>query len=275
MNQTAKVGSTRGDIEAMKTVILCGGYGSRIRDVAENIPKPMIPIGRYPILWHIMKYYASFGAKDFVLCLGYKGDVIRDFFLNYDAYTRDATITLGGGGGVWFHETRDAVDWRVTLAETGQGAMTGARIRAIRQYVADDEHFMLTYGDGVGDVDIGRLLEFHRSHGKILTVTGVRPPGRFGEVVSTPDGLVTEFNEKPQATAGRISGGFFVCRRELFDYLDDRDDLVFEREPMMRLVADGQMCLFEHDGFWQPMDTSREYQMLNTLYFEKRAPWAR
>lgn len=256
----------------MKVVILCGGLGSRIRDVTENMPKPMIPIGPYPILWHIMKQYAGYGFKDFVLCLGYKGEVIRSFFHNYKMNMLDSTVTLGGGP-IEYHGEHDATDWRVTLAETGQSAMTGARIRKIRQYVADDADFMLTYGDGVGDVAIDDLLNFHRAHGRVLTVTGVRPPGRFGELMSTPDGLVTEFNEKPQATAGRISGGFFVCNRAIFDYLDDREDLVFEREPMMRLVAGGQMSVYEHDGFWQPMDTSREYQLLNALYDEGRAPW--
>ena len=259
----------------MKVVILCGGFGSRIRDVAENIPKPMIPIGRYPILWHIMNHYASYGFKDFILCLGYKGEVIREFFHNYEANMQDSTIVLGNGGGVTFHGAKELPDWRITLADTGQNALTGARIRKIRKYIGSDEQFMLTYGDGVGDVAIDKLVEFHKAHGKILTVTGVRPPGRFGELVANRDGKVVEFNEKPQATAGRISGGFFVCRSEIFNYLDEREDLVFEREPMNRLVADGQMSLFEHDGFWQPMDTSREYQLLNSIYNEGNAPWVR
>jgi glucose-1-phosphate cytidylyltransferase len=262
----------------MKTVILCGGYGSRIRDVADHVPKPMIPIGRQPIVWHIMKYYASHGHRDFVLCLGYKGNVIRDFFLNYESHTQDATVTLGEGGRtplIEYHGTNAETDWKVTLADTGQDALTGARVRKIKRYIGDDEEFMLTYGDGVGDVDIPALLAFHRAHGRVLTVTGVHPPGRFGELRSDETGLVTEFNEKPQAAAGRISGGFFVCRRELFDYLDDREDLILEREPMDRLVADRQMCLFEHDGFWQPMDTSREYTLLNSLYASGKAPWVR
>ena len=259
----------------MKVVILCGGFGSRIRDVSENIPKPMIPIGRYPILWHIMRNYAAYGLKEFVLCLGYKGEVIRDFFHNYEINVRDSTVTLGERGNVRFHGDHNAADWEVTLADTGQNALTGARVKKIRNYIGDAEHFMLTYGDGVGDVDFGRLLKFHKAHGKVLTVTGVRPPGRFGELVAGEDGLVVEFNEKPQATAGRISGGFFVCRRELFDYLDDREDLVLEQEPMKQLVADQQMCVFEHDGFWQPMDTSRDYQLLNSLYREGKAPWIR
>ena len=257
----------------MKVIILCGGHGTRIRDVADNIPKPMIPIGRYPILWHIMKYYASYGHQDFVLCLGYKSQVIKDFFLNYEAHTKDFTIALGRQQGIEFHTDHDEADWRVTLADTGLDAMTGARIAKIRKYVGNEE-FMLTYGDGVGDVDLDRLLAFHRVHGKALTVTGVRPPGRFGELVSR-SGQVVEFNEKPQATGGLISGGFFVASPKLFDYLDDREDLVFEQEPMRQLVVEGQLMVFEHDGFWQPMDTSREYQLLNSLYEQGKAPWVR
>lgn len=258
----------------MKVVILCGGFGTRIRDVADNIPKPMISIGRFPILWHIMKYYASFGHKEFILCLGYKGQIIKDYFLNYEAHTKDFTIVLGRGD-LRFHTNHDESDWKVTLADTGLDAMTGARIRKIKNYIGDDEHFFLTYGDGIGDIDIDGLLVFHKAHGKILTVTGVRPPGRFGELRAGTDGLVTEFNEKPQAASGCISGGFFVCRREIFDYLDEREDLVFEVEPMNRLVTAHQLCLYEHDGFWQPMDTSREYQLLNSIYAKGKAPWLR
>jgi glucose-1-phosphate cytidylyltransferase len=256
----------------VKVVILAGGYGTRIRDVSEDVPKPMIPIGPYPIIWHIMKWYSHFGHTEFIVCLGHKGDVIRQFFLNYQAYTRDCTIRLDGG--ITYHSDHAESDWQITLADTGLDSMTGSRVAKIRKYV-DGEEFMLTYGDGVGDVDINALLEFHRSSGKILTVTGVRPPGRFGEMVGDPTGVITEFNEKPQATAGRISGGFFVASPRLFDYLDVRDDLVFEQEPIRRLVSDRQMVMFEHDGFWQPMDTSREYQLLNSLYESGSAPWVR
>lgn len=255
----------------MKVVILCGGYGTRIRDVAENIPKPMIPIGGFPILWHIMKYYASFGHQDFVLCLGYKSDAIKDFFLNYEAHTKDFTIELGRNGGLTFHTNHEESDWRITLADTGLKSMTGARIRRIQKYVGDED-FMLTYGDGVGNIDLKGLLEFHQKHGRILTVTGVRPPGRFGELVHS-DEVVTEFNEKPQATGGRISGGFFVATPKIFNYLDDREELVFEQMPMRKLVNDKQLMVFEHNGFWQPMDTSREYQLLNSLYDAGDAPW--
>lgn len=255
----------------MKVVILCGGYGTRIRDVADNIPKPMIPIGGFPILWHIMKYYASFGYRDFVLCLGYKSDVIKDFFLNYEAHTKDFTIELGRKGALIFHTEHEEYNWRVTLADTGLSSMTGARIKRIQKYVGDED-FMLTYGDGVGNVDLKELLEFHQEHGRALTVTGVRPPGRFGELVHS-NGVITEFNEKPQATGGRISGGFFVATRKIFDYLGEGDEIVFEQKPMRKLVDDKELMVFEHNGFWQPMDTSREYQLLNSLYETGEAPW--
>jgi glucose-1-phosphate cytidylyltransferase len=218
-----------------------------------------------------MKYYASFGHQDFVLCLGYKSDAIKDFFLNYEAHTKDFTIELGRKGGLTFHTNHEESDWRVTLVDTGLKSMTGARIRRIQKYVGD-ENFMLTYGDGVGNIDLKGLLEFHQEHGRILTVTGVRPPGRFGELVHS-NGLITEFNEKPQATGGRISGGFFVVSPQIFNYLDDDEELVFEQKPMRKLVEDQQLMVFEHNGFWQPMDTSREYQLLNSLYGKGEAPW--
>lgn len=256
----------------MKVVILAGGYGTRIRDVADDIPKPMIPIGPYPILWHIMKSYSHFGHSDFIICLGYKGQVIKDFFLNYEAYTRDFTITFGKAGGIQYHSKHDEADWKVTLVDTGVDSMTGARIARIRKFVGDED-FLLTYGDGVSDIDINATIEFHRSHGKTLSVTGVRPPGRFGEMVNEASGPVIEFNEKPQATAGRISGGFFVAKPTLFEYLPAGDSLVFEQEPMRSLVAKKELMMYEHDGFWQPMDTSREYVLLNSLYRSGKAPW--
>lgn len=232
----------------------------------------MIPIGRYPILWHIMKWYAKFGHKEFVICLGHKGQIIKSFFLDYEAHTRDITLTLGNTGGIAFHSDHDESDWRITLADTGLNAMTGARIRRIRKYV-EGEEFMVTYGDGVSDVDLDKLVAFHRGHGKVLTVTGVRPPGRFGELEASRAGVVSGFNEKPQATGGRISGGYFVASSKLFEYLDDNESLVFEKGPLESLVRDQQLMMFEHDGFWQPMDTSREYQLLNALYAEGNAPW--
>ncbi len=257
----------------MKVVILCGGYGTRINDVAGDNPKPMVPVGPYPIIWHIMKYYSSYGHSDFVLCLGYKKQVLKDFFLNYEAHTKDCTIRLGQSRAIEFHTDHDESEWEVTLADTGLNSMTGARVAKIKKYVGNED-FMLTYGDGVGDIDIDKLLAFHRSHGKVLTVTGVRPPGRFGELVDE-GGRVTEFNEKPQAAGGRISGGFFVARAHLFDYLNDDEGLVFEQEPMRKLVVDGELMVYEHDTFWQPMDTSRDYRLLNELYDKGEAPWVR
>jgi len=259
----------------LKTTILCGGKGTQIRDVSHDVPKPMVSIGNRPILWHIMKSYAAEGFDDFILCLGYKGHVIKEFFLNYEAFTNDFSLTLGADKQIDYHGNSDETGWRATLADTGLETMTGARVRKVRRYVGDTEHFMLTYGDGVSDVDLGKLVDFHLSHGKIMTVTGVRPPGRFGEIESDTDGLVTEFNEKPQATGGRISGGFFVCRRDLFDYLDDNDDLVLEQEPMRKLARDGEMALYKHDGFWQCMDTYRDYKLLNDLWHGGAAPWSR
>ena len=258
----------------MKVVILCGGYGTRIRDVADNIPKPMIPIGNSPILWHIMKYYAYFGYKKFVLCLGYKGDVIKNFFFNYEAHTSDYTITLGNKKEIIYHDCGyPESGWVVTLADTGLKALTGARVKRVTKYLDGEDNFMLTYGDGVGDVNLQELVQFHLAHGKILTVTGVRPPGRFGELMSDAQGRVTEFNEKPQATEGLISGGFFVCRKELFNYLDDREDLMFEQEPMRALVRDEQLMVYRHDGFWQPMDTYRDFNLLRDLFEKGEAPW--
>ena len=256
----------------MKVVILAGGYGTRIRDVAEDIPKPMIPIGPYPIILHIMKTYAHFGYKDFVLCLGYKGKDIKDFFLNYEPFTRDFTISFGKEGDLEYHSDHDEKDWKITLADTGLNSMTGSRISKIKKYI-DDDIFMLTYGDGVSDINIKKLIDFHKGHGKTLTVTGVRPPGRFGEMVSDESEKITEFNEKPQATEGRISGGYFVANKNLFDYVEDLETLVFEQEPMRNIVNDEEMMVYKHDGFWQPMDTSREYQLLNKLYSDKKAPW--
>jgi glucose-1-phosphate cytidylyltransferase len=260
----------------MKTIILCGGFGTRIRDVADDIPKPMITVGGLPILWHIMKYYASWDFKDFVLALGYKGRVVKDFFLNYEAYVNDVTLVLGGTKAPQYHNRHPETGWEITLAETGLRAMTGARVLRAAKYLSDDENFFLTYGDGVGDVDLEKLLAFHRSHGKMMTVTGVHPPGRFGELTYEGNLRVTGFNEKPQVTGGRISAGFFACRKELLSYLDPLDEqLALEHEPMRKLVRDGELMVFEHNGFWHPMDTYRDFQYLNDLAEKGKAPWIR
>lgn len=258
----------------MKVVILCGGQGTRIRDASEAVPKPMLPIGGKPIVWHIMKGYAQHGLDQFVLCLGYKGWVIKEFFLNYRAMLADVTVHLGAGSAVEFHDGPHEENWKVTLAETGELTGTAGRVRAIRRYVEDDGMFCLTYGDAVADLDLTRLLAFHREHGKVATVTAVRPPGRFGELRLDAQ-QVTEFNEKPQVTEGFINGGFFVFdARRLWDYLPADPGAAMESEPMQRLARDGQLMAFAHPGFWQPMDTFREYTQLNELWATGRAPWA-
>lgn len=260
----------------MKVAILCGGRGTRLREVSDVVPKPMVQVGDKPILWHIMKIYSSHGFHEFVLLLGYKGEVIREFFLNFALHTNNVTIDIGrtDPGRITFHGS-PSEPWKVTLADTGESAMTGARIRNAREFLDDSETFMVTYGDGLGDVNIPRLLEFHRSHGRIASVTAVRPPGRFGEL-QVDDCMVKSFNEKPQVTGGHINGGFFVFNRELFDrYLPDRDDLVLEREPVEQLIKDKQLMAFPHEGFWQPMDTPREHQLLNEVWSSGKAPWKR
>ena len=254
----------------MKLVILAGGYGTRIRDVSEDIPKPMIKIGPYPIIWHIMYLFSKYGIKDFIICLGYKGNIIKDFFLNYKSYSSDFTIDLKTGESI-FYSNNKKLDWKITFVDTGLNTMTGGRIARIKKYL-DDEDFMITYGDGLSDVNIDNLINFHKSHNKILTVTGVRPPGRFGEMVSD-NNIVTEFNETPQTSGGRINGGFFVSNLKLFDYLSMDENLVFEQDPLRKLVSDKELIMFKHDGFWQPMDTSREYVLLNNLYKENNIPW--
>jgi glucose-1-phosphate cytidylyltransferase len=267
--------------QGIKAVILCGGQGTRIRDANETLPKPMLPIGGRPIVSHIMQTYAAHGCKSFVLCLGYKGWLIKEHFLHHRAMTNDVTLRLGQPESLRFREPAGEVsgpfagsdDWSVTLAETGESTMTGARIARVRRYVEESDVFFATYGDGVSDVDLTKLLAFHRAHGRVATVTAVRPPGRFGEMVMDGD-VVEEFNEKPQATEGFINGGYFVFdAKRIWDYLGTEDGVVLEREPLQRLSLDGQLRAFRHAGFWQPMDTLREYQLLNDLWASGRAPW--
>ena len=257
----------------MKAVILCGGQGTRIRDANETLPKPLLPIGSNPIVWHIMKGYAVSGVKDFVLCLGYKGWLIKEYFLNYRAKTTDVTVSLGTQYTPVFHGNHREEDWNVTLAETGEDTGTGGRVAAIRKYVENDGVFMLTYGDGVADIDVKRLLAFHKEQGRIATVTAVRPQGRFGEM-RLEGTKVVEFNEKPQATEGLINGGFFVFdSKRIWDYLGTDRHVLLEREPLQRLARDNQLIGYTHTGFWQPMDTAREYAMLNDAWSKGQAPW--
>ena len=258
----------------MKAVILCGGQGTRIREASELLPKPMLLIGSRPIVWHIMKGYASHGIRDFVLCLGYRGWVIKEFFLNYPAMSADLTLHIGGSTPPRLGGRLPEEDWTVTLAETGEATQTGGRVSAIRKYVEGDSLFCLTYGDGVANVDVHRLLEFHRSHGKVATVTAVRPPGRFGEMRMDDDHLVRDFSEKPQVTEGFINGGFFVMDgSRIWDYLGDDPQTALEREPLQSLARDGELVAFKHTGFWQPVDTLREYTLLNDLWSSGQAPW--
>jgi glucose-1-phosphate cytidylyltransferase len=255
-----------------KAVILCGGQGTRIREASEAMPKPMLPIGGKPIVWHIMKMYAAHGVTEFVLCLGYKSWVIKEFFLNYRAMTNDVVINLGQHHSVEVAGASEE-EWRIVLAETGEDTMTGGRVAAIRKYVEHDDFFFLTYGDGVSDVDITKLAAYHREHGKACTVTAVRPPGRFGEMRLAGD-QVSEFNEKPQATEGFINGGFFVCDgKRIWDFLPNDKKLTLEQEPMRRLSEQQQLQAFRHTGFWQPMDTLREFTLLNDLWAKGKAPW--
>lgn len=258
----------------MKVVILCGGKGTRLREETEFRPKPMVSIGDRPILWHIMKIYASYGHTDFVLCLGYKGSIIKSYFRDYLWNTCDVTMDLGRDPKFEFHNRHSEEDWRLTLADTGEESMTAYRIRSIRKYLGDDPTFLLTYGDGVGNVDIKQLLAFHQRMGKVCTLTGVHPLGRFGELRLNDEGVATEFNEKPQTEGAYINGGFMACdTKRFFDYLPDDPGMMLEQAPMRNLCHDGNLAVFRHEGFWQPMDTQAEYLLLNRLWNGGQAPW--
>ena len=244
-----------------------------MREETEYRPKPMFPIGNRPILWHIMKTYAHYGHRDFVLCLGYKGDMIKDYFRNYLWHTCDTTLMLGRKPAVKFHNNHDEEDWSVTLADTGENSMTAYRIRLIQKYLGDDDTFLLTYGDGVADIDIPASIAHYRRSGKVCTLAAMHPPGRFGELGLDGDNAVQGFNEKPQAEGGFINGGYMVCSRRLFDYLPDDPGMMLERAPMKQLTADGQLSAYKHNGFWQPMDTYQEFSLLNQLWESGNAPW--
>jgi glucose-1-phosphate cytidylyltransferase len=260
----------------MKVVILCGGQGTRLREETEFRPKPLVEIAGRPILWHIMRIYAYYGYKEFILCLGYKGWLIKEYFLNYKAYNNDFTLQLGFDRAIEYHTAENgrnghAEDWRITFADTGLNTMTGGRVKQIARHIQDDE-FLLTYGDGVADINIADLVKFHRSHGKIGTVTAVSTPGRFGELGVTSSLEVQRFSEKPSG-ASNISGGFFVFNRNFFDYLPDDATSVMEKGPLEQLSSDGQLMAYRHTGFWQAMDTYREFEYLNDLWKKGEAPW--
>jgi glucose-1-phosphate cytidylyltransferase len=253
----------------MKAVILAGGLGSRLSEETETKPKPMVEIGGRPILWHIMKIYSHYGIDDFIVCLGYKGYKIKEYFFHYKLHLSDVTIDVAKNE-VKVHQTF-ADPWRVTLVETGESTSTGGRIKRVRDYIGNDEAFCLTYGDGVADVDIGKLVAFHKNHGKLATVTAVRPIARFGALVMEGT-AVRRFEEKPVSEGGLINGGFFVLSPRVLDYIAG-DSILWEKEPMERLAGEGQMQAFEHGGFWQAMDTLRDKKHLEELWASGKAPW--
>ena len=257
----------------MKTIILCGGEGTRLKEETEYKPKPMVEIGGKPILWHIMKMYAHFGFKEFVLALGYKGNVIRDFFLNYEFYNNDFTITLGNHKDIAVHGNSDETGWKVTLVETGLKAMTGSRIKQCEKYIEED-NFMVTYGDGLADIDISKLVEYHKSHGRIGTLTGINPPSRFGEL-HVEENQVTKFSEKSklEGPRGKINGGFMLFKRKFFNYLSADRGCILEREPLEKLAHDRELMLHHHTGYWQCMDTYRDYLLLQEAWNSGNAPW--
>lgn len=257
----------------MKVVILCGGRGTRLREETEFRPKPMVPIGNRPILWHIMKTYAHYGYKEFVLCLGYKGEMIKEYFRNYLWNTCDTTLQLGRNPEVEFHTRHEEEDWKVTLADTGENAMTAYRVHSIRKHLGADDSFFLTYGDGVGNIDIPATADFHRKSGLVCSLTAVHPPGRFGEIGMNDDSTVHGFNEKPQTESGYINGGYMVCSTRIFDYLSNDPTVMLEQEPMRQITAEGQLGAYKHNGFWQPMDTFQESTLLNHLWNNGMAPW--
>jgi glucose-1-phosphate cytidylyltransferase len=254
----------------MKVVILAGGFGTRISEESHLKPKPMIEIGEYPIIWHIMKIYSAHGFNEFIICLGYKGYMIKDYFLNYYLHKSDVTVDLQHGNHKinTFHGTEP---WKITLAETGLESMTGERIRKIRSYIGN-EPFMLTYGDGLANVNIQELVKFHQSHGKIATVTAAQPSGRFGALQLAKDQRVETFKEKVKGDGGWISGGFFVFQPEVFDFIP-KNNAVFEEEPLGNLAQTGQLVAYKHTDFWQPMDTMRDKKYLEELWKSNKAPW--
>lgn len=263
--------------EMPPAMILCGGQGTRLRDVTELLPKPMVPIGPHPIVWHIMKGYAAFGVTRFILCLGYKRETFVDYFINYHSRSSDITLKLGKHSDIIYHGSHGEEEWEVTLADTGDRTMTGGRIARAAKYLGpDDEDFFLTYGDAVADIQVAALLEKHRQEQKALTISAVHPEARFGDLVMNDAGHVQSFREKPKVDGGYINGGFMVAsRRMIADYLDASEDLVFERAPMGKIVEEGEMAAYVHDGFWQCMDTAREHTMLNEMWDSREAPWAR
>ncbi len=255
------------DTGSIPVVILCGGMGTRM---GNKRPKMLAKVGDRPILWHVMKIYASQGFLHFILALGYRGEDIKRYFLEYDPLTRDFTLTLGIAPAIKYHDSHPEEGWRITFADTGPHTQTGARIRKVARYIESDT-FFATYGDGVANIDLAALLAFHRRMGRIATLTGVHSFSRFGVVQTNGQGLITGFQEKPLVDA-LINGGFFVFEREIFDYLEGSDNVILEKEPLQRLADEGQLAIYEHTGFWRAMDTFKDAQEMNTLWHES-APW--
>jgi glucose-1-phosphate cytidylyltransferase len=255
----------------MKVVIFCGGLGTRLREETEFRPKPMVPVGDRPILWHIMKLYAHHGHKEFILCLGYKGEIIKEYFRNYQWNTSDVTLRLGARPQIKYHNQHGEEDWSVTLVDTGQNTMTGGRLKRVLRFI-DEDTFLLTYGDGVTDSNINESIAFHQAQNKIVTITAVQPHGRFGNIDIDGNSSVTAFREKPERETGLINGGFFVMNKKVGAYLTD-DTCVLEQQPLNRLAAEGQIGAYVHTGFWQCMDTYREQQLLNNMWNNGNPPW--
>ncbi len=253
----------------MKAVLLAGGLGTRLSEETATRPKPMVEIGGKPILWHIMKIYSAYGIREFVVCLGYKGYVIKEYFANYFLHMSDVTFDMARNRMDVHNNT--AEPWRVTLVDTGDATMTGGRIKRVKPYVEKEEAFCLTYGDGVGDIDIGKTLSFHKAHGKLATMTATQPPGRFGALGMEGD-AIHSFQEKPEGDGGWINGGFFVLSPKVIDYIED-DSTIWERRPLERLAAERQLMAYKHGGFWQPMDTLRDKSHLEELWQSGKAPW--
>jgi len=252
----------------MKVVILAGGFGSRLSEFTESIPKPMVTVGGKPILWHIMNTYAKFEHKDFYVALGYKADVIKEYFLNYRTLNSDFTVDLSNGGIVAHQQ--DAVDWKVTLVDTGLNSMTGGRVKRMQDFIGN-EPFLLTYGDGVADIDLNALIKFHKGHGKMVSVSAVHPGARFGEL-DINNNVVTSFKEKPQVTQGWINGGYFVIEPEFFDLIEG-DSTILEKSPLEKAAQMGELMSYQHNGFWQCMDTKRDRDSLEDLWEADSAPW--
>ncbi|MEH7108870.1 glucose-1-phosphate cytidylyltransferase [Bacillus sp. JJ1764] len=255
----------------MKVVILAGGFGTRISEETHLIPKPMIEIGDKPILWHIMKLYSSYGFNEFIICLGYKSHVIKEYFSNYTLNHSDVTFDFQNANSCTIHQNFTE-PWKVTLVYTGLNTLTGGRIKRVQNYIGNNP-FMLTYGDGVGDIDIKELVKFHRSHGKLATVTATQPKGRFGALSLSSDQRVDNFQEKLKGDGGWINAGFFVLQPEVFQYLNNGDQTTFEKEPLEKLAKDGQLMAFKHTGFWQPMDTLKDKKYLQEMWDSNKAPW--